>query len=283
MADSDSTPSRGTDGDADQSTAATPGADGTDEDDIEALREQVEERYDFEDFGPSDMAQMSAEEWEAAFDEETWITGDGLLDRVARDLRRAVANRDVFARIERHRDPQRVLAYSDEGYALVYPDGTVEGHGTVLRDVKPVVALCSMDSYDVPDEVPERPLPDPEAVPEGGGELGNRMLQVVAAGQLLAGLALLGSGVFVVVADGSQGTNVALLFVAGVAFVAIALVLFMTVANARLSDKFRAEEYRDRLRAVGLADGERPEFVPELTPQNDGGDRGDGADGEAGA
>jgi hypothetical protein len=46
------------------------------------------------------------------------------------------------------------------------------------------------------------------------------------------------------------------------------------VANARLSDKFRAEEYRDRLRAIGLDDGERPEFVPELTSEETG-DEGD--------
>ena len=37
------------------------------------LRRQVEETYDFDDFGPADMAQMSAEEWEAAFDADSWI------------------------------------------------------------------------------------------------------------------------------------------------------------------------------------------------------------------
>ena len=41
--------------------------------------------------------------------------------------------------------------------------------------------------------------------------------------------------------------------------------LFAVVANARLSDKYRAEEFRNRLRAVGLDDGERPEFLDELS------------------
>ena len=245
-----------------------------DTDDVEALRKQVEEKYDFDDFGPADMAEMSAKEWEAAFDAESWITGADLLDRVARDLRNRVAGRDVFARIERHSDPPRVLAYSDEGYAIVYPDGSVEGEGTVLRDVKPTVALCSMESYDVPETVPENPLPDPDAVPEGGGELGNRMLQLIAGVQLLAGLAMIAGAILSIAGVlGGPGANVEFLFVGGVAFIGVALVLFFTVANARLSDKFRAEEYRDRLRAVGLEDGERPDFVPELTPETDGDDR----------
>ena len=244
----------------------------TDSEGVEALRKQVEEKYDFDDFGPADMAEMTAEEWDVAFDEESWITGDALLDRVERDLRSRVATRDVFARIERSQNPPRVLAYSDEGYAIVYPDGSVEGEGTVLRDVKPTVALCSMDSYDVPEEVPDNPLPEPEAVPEGGGELGNRMLQVIAGVQLLAGVAMLAGAVLAlldVFGLGGPGANIEFLVVGGLAFIGVSLVLFFTVANARLSDKFRAEEYRDRLRAIGLEDGERPDFVPELTPEGD--------------
>lgn len=277
MADPDSTASsddeRGTAPEDAISAETAPGERASEDADLdtEELRKQVEEKYDFDNFGPADMAEMTAEEWDVAFDEESWITGEDLLDRVARDLRSRVANRDVFARIERHREPPRVLAYSDEGYAIVYPDGSLEGEGTVMRDVKPTVALCSMESYDVPEDVPDRPLPEPEAVPEGGGELGNRMLQAIAGVQLLAGLALLGSGVLAATgAIGNAGTSIALLIVAGLAFVAVSLVLFFTVANARLSDTFRAEEYRDRLRAIGLEDGERPDFVPELTPQNTG-------------
>ncbi|MDS0221394.1 hypothetical protein NDI54_08530 [Haloarcula sp. S1AR25-5A] len=259
-------------------------ADGDDQDlDTEALRKQVEEKYDFDNFGPADMAEMTAEEWDVAFDEDSWITGDELLDRVTRDLRTRVANRDVFARIERHQDPPRVLAYSDEGYAVVYPDGSLEGEGTVMRDVKPTVALSSMDSYDVPDEVPDRPLPEPKEVPEGGGELGNWMLQAIAGAQFLAGFALLAGAVLATAGVvGNRGTSIALLVVAGVAFIGVSLVLFFTVANARLSDTFRAEEYRDRLRAIGLEDGERPEFVPELGPQNTGSEDGASETDEAG-
>jgi len=242
----------------------------SEDEDVQTLRRQVEEKYDFDDFGPADMAEMTAEEWDVAFDEESWITGEELLDRVERDLRSRVATRDVFARIERSANPPRVLAYSDEGYAIVYPDGSVEGEGTVLRDVKPTVALCSMDSYEVAESVPENPLPEPDAVPEGSGELGNRMLQVIAGVQLLAGIAMLAGAVLALVdVIGGPGANIEFLVVGGLAFVGVSLVLFFTVANARLSDKFRAEEYRDRLRAVGLNDGERPDFVPELTPEND--------------
>ena len=261
-----------------------PGSDSDAEDDgadeMAALRQQVEEKYDFDDFGPADMAEMTADEWDVAFDEETWITGGELLDRVERDLQSRVATRDVFARVERSENPPRVLAYSDEGYAIVYPDGSVEGEGTVLRDVKPTVALCSMDSYEVAESVPENPLPEPEAVPEGGGELGNRMLQVIAGVQLLAGVAMLTGAVLALVdvfGLGGPGTNIEFLVVGGLAFIGVSLVLFFTVANARLSDKFRAEEYRDRLRAVGLEDGDRPAFVPELTAEEerDNGERED--------
>jgi hypothetical protein len=50
--------------------------------------------------------------------------------------------------------------------------------------------------------------------------------------------------------------------IGGLGFLTIGLILFTVVANARLSDRFRAEEYRNRLRAIGLESGERPDFVP---------------------
>ncbi len=263
----------------DGGAAVTTEAD-TDEDEnlTEAeLRERVEEKYDFDDFGPADMAEMSPEEWDAAFDADTWITGDELLDRVRGELEAAVADRVVFAVVEEvERDGQRcLLAYSDEDYALVTPDGSVEGFGTLLRDVKPIVALCSMEGYepDTPDE--SVVLPDPDEVPEGSGEFGNLMLQIVAAAQALAGLALVG-GAFLgnpVLSEVAPGESVGrvLMIVLGVGFVLVALVLFTTVANARLSDKFRAEQYRDRLRETGLEDGERPDFLP-LSDADEAGD-----------
>jgi hypothetical protein len=233
----------------------------TENGELASLRRAVEDKYDFEEFGPEEMAEMSFEEWEAAFDPDSWITGDELLDRVDADLRNRIAGREVFARIERlasdptEGEPPRLLAYSDEGYALVYPDGSVDGRGTVLRDVKPTVALCSMDEYTVEKPPEGGELPVPSAVPEGSGELGNFMLQVVAAIQLIAGVGLfvawLGFGVDTIFAP-----------VVGFVFVLAGIFLFLVVANARLSDRFRAEEYRDRLRAVGLESGERPDFLP---------------------
>ncbi len=244
---------------------ATPSAD----EDIEALRREVEDKYDFEDFGPQEMADMSQKEWEAAFDPDTWITGEELLDRVEADLKNRVASRDVFARVERFED--LLIAYSDSGYAAVYGDGSVEGSGTVLRDVKPTIALCSMDSYEVP-EMPEgEVLPQPQEVPESSDALGNTVLQVVAGAQLLAGVVLLGAWALylteILSPPGGVGTNTLnlwLLFVAGLGFAGIGLFLFVMVANARLSDKFRAEEFRNRLRAVGIDDDERPEFLDDL-------------------
>jgi hypothetical protein len=220
----------------------------------EELRRQVEEKYDFENFGPAEMAEMSAEEWDAAFDPDTWITGTELLDRVEADVKHRVLTRDVFARVERIADPDRLVAYSDEGYAVVYPDGSVEGSGTVLRDVKPLVALCSMEEYDPP-EMPEGELlPQPMEVPEGSGEFGNLMVQIIAGAQVLAGLGLFGA---FLLADGGP-----VVLVASLGFLVIGITLFVVVANARLSDKFRAEEYRNRLRAVGLESDERPEWLP---------------------
>ena len=218
----------------------------------EELRAEVEAKYDFENFGPDQMAEMSADEWDAAFDPDTWITGDELLSRVEADLKQRVLDRDVFARIERI--DGRVIAYSDEGYAAVSPDGSIEGHGTVLRDVKPSVALCSMDSYDAPDMPDGELLPEPQEVPEGSGELGNLMLQVIGGIQLLAGIGLIGAWIF-------TSLNIIGL-IGGLGFLTIGIILFVVVANARLSDRFRAEEYRNRLRAVGLESGERPDFVP---------------------
>jgi len=242
---------------------ATP-ADASEELTEAELREQVEQKYDFENFGPAEMDEMSAEEWEAAFDADSWITGDELIDRVRRDLERQIAERHVFAVLEDVTvDGQRgLLAYSDSDYALVTADGSVEGFGTVLRDVKPTVALCSMESYEPADPPENAVLPTPDEVPEASNELGNLMLQIVAAVQALAGLGLILGGIFLdpAVAGGIIGTS--LLVAAGLGFLVISFILFFTVANARLSDKFRAEEYRDRLRAVGLEDGERPDFLP---------------------
>ena len=246
----------GSDADADPSGEGTL-VDEAEERDLEALRAEVEERYDFDEFGPADMAEMSGEEWEAVFDADTWITGPDLLDRVERDLKSRIARRDVFAELDRVvEDGQPLLAaWSDEGYAVVYPDGTVEGAGTVLRDVTASVALCSMDSYD-PEEPPAAyELPTPEDVESGTGEFGNLMLQVVAGAQVLSGLALGFAWLL-----GAVDTIVAPV-VAGF-FVLVGLFLFGVVANARLSDRFRAEEFRQRLRAVEEAGARRPEFLP---------------------
>jgi len=230
--------------------------DSEEDESVQTLRRRVEQEYDFEDFGPEDMDSMSAEEWEAAFDADTWVTGTELLDRVEADLAARVARRDVFAVVERERrnGEERIVAYSDSGYAAVYEDGTVEGQGTVLRDVKPSVALCSMEDYDVPESSGEG-LPDPDSVPEGGGELANRLLLVIGVAQVLAGLALFGGWILyslsLIVAVGALG------------FTAFGVFLLVVVANARLSDRFRSEEYRERLRDAGVASGERPEFVPD--------------------
>jgi len=224
----------------------------------EELRERVESEYDFDDFGPADMTEMSAEEWAVAFDDESWITGEQLLDRVEADLRSRVADREVFAVVERTTtDPPRVVAYSDEGYAVVDEDGSVEGRGTVLRDVKPTVALASMPDYDVPDPPDDAGLPAPEEVPDAGGELGNRVLQTLAGTMLLAGLILLASPL---VADMGDATVIAL--AVGLGFLVTAGFLGLVVANARLSARFRSEQYRERLREAGVAEGDRPAFVP---------------------
>lgn len=252
------------------------------------IADEVDEAYDFEEFGPQQMAEMSADEWDAAFDPDTWITGNDLLDRVEGDLRNRVATRDVFAVVERDSidgEPV-VLAYSDEGYAVVYSDGTVEGSGTVLRDVKPTVALCSMDTYDAPEPADGVGLPDPAEIPEGSGGLGTSLLQYVGIVQLVAGVLLFLSpfvydplvrGCPPVAGSSARACEIAgvslnlhplgdsavIAAIAGVGFVVFGIFMLMLVANARLSDRFRAEEFRDRLRSAGVGRGERPPFVPE--------------------
>jgi hypothetical protein len=266
----DSSPSS-TDGPADSAAAADgdrdpDGAPTAADAEVDALRREVEEKYDFENFGPSDMAQMSAEEWEAAFDPDTWIVGTELLDRVEQDLKGRIASREVFAVLERveMEGEDRLVAYSDEGYAIVAPDGSVEGQGTVLRDVKPTVALCSMDSYEVPDAPEDVSLPSPAEVPEGTGQLGNNLLQLIAFAQILVGLGLIGVWLFTDAIPTPGGYVDLVAPMMALIFIGIGVFLFAVVANARLSDRFRAEEFRNRLRAAGVEDGERPDFLPPL-------------------
>ncbi|EJN60488.1 DUF7319 domain-containing protein [Halogranum rubrum] len=273
MADPSSAPTGTDDDESSSPTGASEDADLADaagaDADLAALREQVEAKYDFDNFGPEDMAKMSLDEWEAVFDADSWVVGEELLDRVEKDLQNQIARRDVFAVVERHtRDGENVVvAYSDEGYAVVYPDGSVEGQGTVLRDVKPTVALCSMEDYEVQEPPENASLPHPDEVPEGTGQLGNNMLQAVAGMQILGGLGLIGAWLF-------QLTTTLVAPVVGGVFLLVGVFLFATVANARLSDRFRAEEYRNRLRAVRLEEGDRPDFLPlddetEPTPRDD--------------
>jgi hypothetical protein len=88
------------------------------------------------------------------------------------------------------------------------------------------------------------------------------MVQIIAGGQLLAGLGLIGAWL---VTDVS--TIVAP--VVGGLFTVVGAGLFLLVANARLSDRFRAEQYRNRLRAVEVEGVERPDI--ELQGGPDGG------------
>ena len=233
----------------------------TDADDLDELRRQVEEKYDFDNFTPADMAKMSADEWEAVFDSDTWITGPELLDRVEAEIKTRIARRDIFGVIERETvdGTERLLVYSDEGYATVSLDGSVRGEGGVLRDVEPVVAMCSMDEYEVAEPPENYQLPSPEAVPEQSGELGNLMLQIIAGMQLIGGIGLIGAWVF-------TGVDTLVAPVIGGLFFIVGIVLFTLVANARLSDRFRAEQYRDRLRAVEAGGFERPDLPGESTP-----------------
>ena len=237
-------------------SAEEPAGTGEIDAELTELRERVDAEYDFDDFGPEDMARMSAQEWNAAFDPGTWITGDELLDRAEDELKSRIARREVFGILERVAEDgeERLLVYSDEGYAILRPSGEVTGRGTVLRDVEPVVALAAMEEYEVADPPDDWSLPDPEAVSQGSGEFGNLMIQVVAALQVLAGIALIGATLFL-----SVETIVAP--AVGILFLLVGIFLFAMVANARLSDRFRAEEYRERLRALRDAE-ERPEFVP---------------------
>lgn len=245
-------------GGADDTDVNADDADATDtgNDELDALRERVDAEYDFDDFGPADMARMTADEWTAAFDPETWITGERLLDRVEAELKSRIARREVFGLLERVRDDgeERILVYSDEGYAIVAPTGEVSGRGTVLRDVEPLVAMAAMEEYEVPDPPADWSLPHPESVPEGSGEFGNLMMQVIAAVQVIAGAVLLGASFFFNL-ESIIGPAM------GIVFLLVGGFLFAMVANARLSDRFRSAEYRDRLRALREAE-ERPEFVP---------------------
>jgi len=236
---------------ADNEKAETDTADAAETDELDELRAAVEEKYDFDDFGPAEMAQMSGDEWEAAFDPETWITGERLLDRVEADLKSKIAAREIFAVVER--DDNQLVVYADTGYAVVSADGTVEGEGGVRRDVEPVVAMCSMEEYEVSAPPANYELPSADEVPEQTGEFGNLMIQLIAGGQVIGGVALLGAFILRLV-------ETVVAPVVGGLFLIVGIGLFALVANARLSDRFRAEQYRSRLRAVEAGGIDRPEI-----------------------
>lgn len=244
--------------------------DGVTDADTDPSRVDPVDRFDFESFGPADMAEMTVEEWETAFDPSSWITGPRLLDRVEVELRDRVARRQLFAVVERVAvgGEDRVLAYTDVGYALVSPDGSVTGEGTVRGEVEPVVALCSIEEYDVPELGGDGPqLPDPDDVGGGHGELGNRLVLAIGIVQILAGFALLVAPLLLTL----PGTGSSLLTtVAGIAFIVTGVVLGVLVANARLSDRFRAAEYRERLRAAGVGSDDRPGFLPAIDGDDGG-------------
>jgi len=244
------TDNKATAGDKKAETDAADTAENDDEE-LDELRAAVDEKYDFDDFGPAEMAQMSGDEWEAAFDPETWITGERLLDRVEADLKAKIAAREIFAVVER--DDTQLVVYADTGYAVVSADGTVEGEGGVRRDVEPVVAMCSMEEYEVAEPPADYELPSADEVPEQTGEFGNLMIQLIAGGQVIGGIALLGAFILRLV-------ETVVAPVVGGLFLVVGIGLFALVANARLSDRFRAEQYRSRLRAVEAGGIDRPEI-----------------------
>ncbi|MEF8831283.1 MAG: hypothetical protein V5A23_07085, partial [Halobacteriales archaeon] len=185
-----------------------------------------------------------------------------------------VADRDVFAVVERvHGDRPRVVAYSDRSYAVVHPDGSVEGEGAVLRDVKPTVALASIPDYEVPDVPDDAGLPSPDAVGGTRSSLGNRMLQFVAAALVVSSLVLFGATVFTDL--GGAGIVAA---TTGLVFLVVGVALLFTVANARLSSRYRTEEFRERLRGAGVEQGDRPAFLPVPDAAFEDGDLAGGGD-----
>lgn len=240
----------------DDETAGDAGASRPDD----SFRAAVEAKYDFANFRPADMARMSLDEWEAAFDPETWITGPELLDRIDAELHNRIADGQLFAVVERHSEggEPRLLAYTDAEYVVVHPDGTVVGTDGIRQEIEPVVALCSMDSYDVPPASDDAGLPEPDSIVPGSGALGHRLLLVVAVVQLLAGFVLLLSPLLVNLGPGAG----ALAVVLGLGFIVVGVVIGLLVANARLSDRFRAADYRERLRDAGVGSDDRPGFLP---------------------
>jgi hypothetical protein len=91
-------------------------------------------------------------------------------------------------------------------------------------------------------------------------------MEIIAGIHVLAGIGMLFAWILVWLGwlDVPQQVqqSSALLAVVGGGFLVFGLFVFLLVANARLSDRFRSEEYRDRLRAAGVESGERPEFLP---------------------
>ncbi|PYZ02687.1 hypothetical protein C8039_03785 [Halogeometricum sp. wsp3] len=132
--------------------------------DTEALRKQVE-TDDFDNFGPSDMVELAAEEWDVAFDENPGSPPTNSSTELRGTCETAWRTVMCSLASSRRQDQPRVLVYSDEGYALVTPDGDLQGEGTVYRDVRPTLVLCSMDDFEVAE-------PPEDSPPAGRGPRG---------------------------------------------------------------------------------------------------------------
>jgi hypothetical protein len=124
----------------------------------------------------------------------------------------------------------------------------------------PVVAVCTKEKFKVTEPPANADLPSPKTVKPGSGGLSRRLLLVVGVIRVIAGVVLLVSPVIVRLGPGAGAFTA----VIGLIFVGVGVLLGVLVANARLADRFRAAEYRERLEAAGVGSDQRPAFLPAM-------------------
>ncbi len=194
---------------------------------------------------------------------EKIIVGTDLLDRIEADTKDRIRRRNILAMIERIsiEGTGHILIYDDLGYALVEPDGSVSGIGSIRTEIENVVVLCSMSSYDVPELLNGNFLPKISSTYKPANQIGNKLLQTLSFSFFIIGFILLISPIFI---NFYASSATILTTISGLGFILTSLFIITLVIHSRLSDRFRSSEYQNRLKNIGIGSNSRPSFIPQF-------------------
>lgn len=210
-----------------------------------------------------DKVTVSINPGEFIHSSEKIIVGLDLIDRIEADTKDRIRRRNILAMIERIsiEGIDHILIYDDLGYAIVEPDGSVSGIGSIRAEMENVVVLCSMSNYDVPELIKDNFLPNISSTYKPPNQIGNKLLQILSLSFFIIGCTLLVSPIFL---NFYASSATILTTISGFGFILISLFITTMVVHSRLSDRFRSSEYQNRLKNIGIGSNSRPSFIPQF-------------------